>query len=90
MSAGYSAGIGYSLLNSLYGMAADQVLDWEVVTVGGEHLITTPKQNSNLYCALSGGGAGTYAVVLSLTSKVHQDGRIGDGKLNFNAMAVEK
>lgn len=58
IAAGYTQGGGHSLLISGYGMAADQVLEWEVVTPMGEHLFATPQQNIDLYWALSGGGDG--------------------------------
>ncbi len=77
LAGGFTAGGGHSSFSSLYGMAADQALEWEVVTANGTHLIATPEQNSDLYWALSGGGAGTFAVVLSLTSKAYPDGNFG-------------
>ena len=45
----YTQGCGHSLLNSLYGEAADQVLEWEVITTDGQHLVTTPIENQDLY-----------------------------------------
>ena len=84
IAAGYSQGGGHSLLNTAYGMAADQVLEWEVVTAAGEHLIATPEDNSDLYWALSGGGGGTFAVVLSMTSRIYPDGPVAGGSLSFN------
>ncbi|QKX63160.1 uncharacterized protein TRUGW13939_10329 [Talaromyces rugulosus] len=42
IAGGYAAGGGHSLINGLYGMAADNVLEWEVVTAQGEHIIATP------------------------------------------------
>ncbi|KAJ6023922.1 FAD linked oxidase N-terminal [Penicillium herquei] len=71
---GYTAGGGHGSLTSLYGMAADSVLEWEVVTASGVHLTVTPKQNADLYWALSGGGAGTFAVVVSMTTRTYDDG----------------
>ena len=65
-------------------MAADAVLEWEVVTAQGEHLIATPSNNTDLYWALSGGGPGTFGVVLSMTTKIFPDGPIGSGILVFN------
>jgi hypothetical protein len=65
-------------------MAADAVLEWEVITAQGEHLTATPSKNSELYWALSGGGAGTFGVVLSMTTKIFPDGPIGSGLLFFN------
>ncbi|KAI0968593.1 hypothetical protein F4678DRAFT_442272 [Xylaria arbuscula] len=71
---GYIAGGGHGALTSIYGLGADSVLEWEVVTASGKHLIATPKRNSDLYWALSGGGAGTFAVVVSMTTRTYADG----------------
>lgn len=84
LGGGYTSGGGHSLLNGAYGMAADAVLEWEVITTKGEHLIATPCNNTDLYWALSGGGAGTFGVVLSMTTKIFPDGPIGSGLLFFN------
>lgn len=84
LAGGYTSGAGHSLLNGAYGMAADAVLEWEVITAQGEHLIATPSNNSDLYWALSGGGPGTFGVVLSMTTKIFPDGPIGSGILFFN------
>jgi len=85
IAGGYTQGGGHSILSSVYGLGADQVLEWEVVTAAGEHLIATPEKNSDLYWALSGGGGGTYAVVISMTSKAYQDGLISGASLTFTA-----
>lgn len=73
IAGGYTQGGGHSALASKHGLAADQVLEWEVVTGTGEYLIANRKKNSDLYWALSGGGGGTYGVALSMTSKAHPD-----------------
>ncbi|KAF7950063.1 hypothetical protein EAE96_007364 [Botrytis aclada] len=85
---GYYAGGGHGPFTSAYGMAADQVLEWEVVVANGTHLTATPTQNSDLYWALSGGGAGTYGVVLSVTVKTRLDGIFGGGSLNFSSTGI--
>ncbi|KAL4914775.1 hypothetical protein BDW62DRAFT_204282 [Aspergillus aurantiobrunneus] len=87
LAGGYTSGGGHSLLNGAYGMAADAVLEWEVITAQGEHLTATPFINSDLYWALCGGGAGTFAVVLSMTTKIFPDGPIGSAILQFNLTA---
>jgi hypothetical protein len=69
-------------------MGSDNVLEWEVVTMDGKHLIATPKQNSDLYWAMSGGGGGTYAVALSMTTRLHVDSIIGGAALSFNDSKV--
>ena len=84
LAGGYAAGGGHSLLNGEGGLAADSVLEWEVITADGRHLFATPHQNEELYWALSGGGPGTFAVVLSMTTKIYPDGPIGSGIMLFN------
>lgn len=88
LAGGYTPGGGHGLLNSMHGLAADAVLEWEVVTAEGEHLVATPTQNSDLYWALCGGGAGTYAIVVSMTTKIFPDTTIGGGSLSFNSSLV--
>ncbi|KAI0469091.1 putative FAD-dependent isoamyl alcohol oxidase [Xylaria cf. heliscus] len=83
LAGGYTTGGGHSMLNTAYGMAADSVLEWEVVTPSGEYLVATPKKNADLYWALSGGGGGTYAVILSMTTKIYPDGPVASGALSF-------
>ncbi|KAA8619984.1 BBE multi-domain protein [Pyrenophora tritici-repentis] len=85
---GYSSGGGHGLLNSVHGLAADNVLEWEVVTADGRHLIASPEQNSDLYWAMSGGGGGTFAVALSMTARLHPDGIVGAASLSFNATSA--
>jgi FAD/FMN-containing dehydrogenase len=58
-------------------MGADQALEWQVVTTDGDVVTATPREHSDLYWALSGGGGGTYGVVLSLTARAHPDSIIG-------------
>lgn len=83
MAGGYTQGGGTSPLGSKFGLAADQVVEWEVVTPNGKILTATPDQNSDLYWALTGGGGGTYGIVLSMTVKLHQDMPIGGATLSF-------
>lgn len=88
LAGGYTQGGGHSTLSSQYGLAADNALEWEVVTAEGRHLIASPTQNIDLYWALSGGGGGTYAIVLSLTTKAHSDGPIGGAALKFSTSNI--
>ncbi|KAL6862000.1 FAD-binding domain-containing protein [Trichoderma novae-zelandiae] len=88
IAGGYSQGGGHSMLMPAYGLGADNVLEWEVVTAEGKHLIATPTQHSDLYWAISGGGGGTFGVVLSMTSRLHKDSIIGGASLAFNDSKV--
>ncbi|PYH93079.1 FAD-binding domain-containing protein [Aspergillus ellipticus CBS 707.79] len=72
IAGGYTQGGGHSALSSRYGLAADQVLKWEVIDGAGNFLTATrDNEHSDLFWALSGGGGGTYGVVWSMTSKLH-------------------
>ncbi|KAL0780656.1 hypothetical protein CaCOL14_001991 [Colletotrichum acutatum] len=90
VAGGYTQGGGHGPLSSQYGLGADQVLEWEVITPYGEHVVATPLRHSNLYWALSGGGPGTYAIVLSLTVRAYPDGSIGGATLAFSTAGVAK
>ena len=84
VAGGYSQGGGHSALSSRYGLAADQVLQWQVID-GAGRFVTATRDNeySDLYWALSGGGGGTYGVVWSMTSKVHRSTPVSGFNLTF-------
>ena len=69
-------------------MAADQTLEWEVVSADGTLLRASPTENPDLYWALSGGGGGTYGVVHSLTSRVYEDQPISGLNLSFTSAGL--
>ncbi|KAL3478431.1 hypothetical protein BJX99DRAFT_256552 [Aspergillus californicus] len=89
IAGGYTQGGGHGPLASRYGLAADQVLEWEVVTAGGRILTASPVQNADLYWALSGGGGGTFAVVLSMTVRLYPEERTASGSLIFPFHAAD-
>lgn len=70
---GFPQGAGHGPLGASFALGADNTLEFEVVTANGQHLTASPEQNADLYWALSGGGAGNWAVVLSLTVKGYKD-----------------
>lgn len=88
LAGGYSQGAGHGPLASTYGLGADQVLEWEVVTAQGQHLTASATKNPDLYWALTGGGGGTYAVVVSMTARAYQDDRTGGASLIVQADGV--
>ncbi|KAK1579368.1 uncharacterized protein LY79DRAFT_672528 [Colletotrichum navitas] len=81
---GYTQGGGHSALSGVYGLAADNVLEWEVVTADGKLLTATPQKNKDLYWALSGSGPGTYGVVVSMTTRVFPDAAVGAASYSFS------
>ncbi|PQE10687.1 isoamyl alcohol oxidase protein [Rutstroemia sp. NJR-2017a BVV2] len=83
IAGGYTQGGGHSALSSNFGLSADNVLSWKVVTADGSIVIASRSKNADLYWALSGGGGGTYGVVVSMTVKAHQDTTVGGASLLF-------
>jgi hypothetical protein len=83
VAGGYTQGGGHSALSTNFGLSADNVLEWEVVTADGCLLTASRSENSDLYWALSGGGGGTYGVVVSMTTKAHPDTTVGGATLLF-------
>ena len=83
LAGGYMQGGGHGPLASKFGLAADQVLEWEVVTATGSHLIATPEQNADLYWALSGGGGSTYAAVLAATVRAYPTMKTAAANISF-------
>jgi hypothetical protein len=81
---GYLQGGGHSPLSRWKGMAADQVLEYDVVTADGERLTVNTCQNSDLFWALSGGGGGTYAIVLSAVVRTFPSPYIVGGVFSFS------
>ncbi|KGO58251.1 FAD linked oxidase, N-terminal [Penicillium expansum] len=68
---GYTQGGGHSPASHDYGLAADQVLEAQVVLANGDIVTANSCQFSDLYFAIRGGGGGTYGVVTSMTVKVY-------------------
>ncbi|KAB5575314.1 FAD binding domain-containing protein [Coniochaeta sp. 2T2.1] len=83
--AGFTMGGGHSALSTSFGMGADQVLAYEVVTSDMKLVTATPTKNSDLYWALSGGGPGTYGIVVSMTVKTYPAAKIGGAGLQLAA-----
>ena len=63
LAGGYTQGGGHSALSTQFGLGADQTLEFEVVTAAGKVVTASRSENSDLFWALSGGGAGNYGVV---------------------------
>ncbi|PSR79604.1 FAD binding domain protein [Coniella lustricola] len=85
MAGGYIQGGGHSALSTTFGLAADQALEFEVVTAAGDLVVASRTNNTDLYWALSGGGGGTYGVVLSVTVRTHPEATVGGASLEMAA-----
>ncbi|KAH9859681.1 hypothetical protein IAQ61_011462 [Plenodomus lingam] len=82
---GYIAGGGHSPLASIYGMAADQVLAFEVVTADGRFVTASNTVNQDLFWALRGGGGSAFGVVTSAIVKAHPRIKVTKSIFSFQA-----
>ncbi|KIY46449.1 hypothetical protein FISHEDRAFT_47285, partial [Fistulina hepatica ATCC 64428] len=78
---------GHSPLSSIYGMAADHVLAFELVDANGRFISVTEDDHPDLFWALRGGGGSTFGVVTSVTIKAHP--RIDATVTRFNLFTNE-
>ena len=75
IAGGYTQSGGHSPLSTAFGLSADNTLEFQVVTADGRFVTANPSspEHADLFWALSGGGAGNYGVVVSVTLKAHPD-----------------
>lgn len=90
LAGGYTQGGGHSALSSKYGLAADQALEWEAIDGTGKYHKASRSEKSDLFWALSGGGGGTYAVVVSLTVKAHENIPVSGANLTFSNEGISQ
>lgn len=70
ISGGWVMGGGHSVLSNVYGLGADRVVQFKLVTPEGELRIANKCQNTDLFWALRGGGGGTYGLIIESTHMV--------------------
>lgn len=72
---GYAGGMitggGQNPLAGIYGMAADHVVAFQLVTADGRLRTISEVENPDLFWALRGGGGGTFGVVVSVIIRAH-------------------
>jgi FAD/FMN-containing dehydrogenase len=71
--AGLTVGGGIGWLRRKHGLAADNVLSFEVVTADGRLVMASESENSDLFWGLRGGGAGL-GVVTAFEYRLHELG----------------
>lgn len=80
--AGLTLGGGLGWLMAKYGLAADNLVETEVVTATGDVLTASDDQNPDLFWALRGGG-GNFGVVTRFDYRLHPVGPIITGGYIF-------
>lgn len=68
---GFLQGGGHGPLTRWKGLAVDQVLEFDVITADGRRERVNSCENIDLFWALRGGGAGTFAIVLSVVLRTY-------------------
>ncbi|KAK0732955.1 hypothetical protein B0T26DRAFT_632951 [Lasiosphaeria miniovina] len=82
-SGGWALNGGHSVLSPGFGLAADRVLQFAIVTPDGQHRIANACTNPSLFWALRGGGGGAFGVVLSSTHAAEPDGPVTSAIISF-------
>ncbi|CAG9982595.1 unnamed protein product [Clonostachys byssicola] len=70
ISAGWVTGGGHNVFAPVFGLGADRVVEFSIVTPDGVERVANEQQNSDLFWALRGGGGGAFGVILSATHRV--------------------
>ncbi|QNI33969.1 FAD-binding oxidoreductase [Alloacidobacterium dinghuense] len=82
--AGLTLGGGEGRLMDKYGLACDNLLSAQVVTVDGRSIEASQKSNPDLFWAIRGGG-GNFGVVTALEYQLHPVGEVVSGTLMYPA-----
>lgn len=69
---GHISGGGYGMVSRQYGLAADQTYEMRVVLYNGTVVTASSFENSDLFWAMRGGGAGSFGIVTLYTIKVYK------------------
>ncbi|KAG8160883.1 hypothetical protein KVR01_009147 [Diaporthe batatas] len=81
---GFMQGGGHGPVTTVKGMAADTVLELEVVTAAGDIVTANANTNPDLFWALRGGGPSAFGVVLSATFQTFTDVPSAGASLDIN------
>ena len=79
---GYTLGGGLGWLGRKYGLAADHVLEFQIVTPDGQLRTVSAQENSDLYWGLRGGG-GSLGVVTAMTIRLFPVSTVYAGNLYY-------
>ncbi|KAK5709826.1 hypothetical protein LTR17_019440 [Elasticomyces elasticus] len=88
-SGGWLQANGHSTLSPVYGLGADRVLKFKIVTPDGLLRTANGCQNTDFWWALRGGGGGTFGVVVESTSLVEPAMRIAVASISIPKNATK-
>ena len=76
VAGGWAQAGGHAWLSMEYGLGADNMLEYKVVTADGNVTVANEVSNPDLFWAMRGGGAGTWGVVVEATMKAYPSPKI--------------
>ncbi|KAG6965416.1 hypothetical protein JG688_00007202 [Phytophthora aleatoria] len=82
---GHISGGGYGMVSRHYGLAADQTTEMRVVLFNGTVVTASSSENTDLFWALRGGGAGSFGIVTLFTIKAYKMPEVTVFSMQFNA-----
>ncbi|VDC02598.1 unnamed protein product [Peniophora sp. CBMAI 1063] len=82
---GWLQGGGHSFISNVYGLGVDRVVQYRLVTAGGQYLTVNACQHPDLFWALRGGGGGTFGVVTEATVLADPRTAVQVALVSFNA-----
>ncbi len=82
---GYTLGGGLGWLARRYGLAADSVRSFEVVTADGHRVPASAQENQELFWGLRGGGAGSLGVVTAMEVGLFPANQVYGGNLFYGS-----
>ncbi|KAF4031628.1 Berberine and berberine like domain-containing protein [Phytophthora infestans] len=82
---GHISGGGYGMVSRHYGLAADQTTELRVVLYNGTVVTASSTENTDLFWALRGGGAGSFGIVTLFTIKAYKMPEVSVFNVQFNA-----
>ncbi|KAH8906671.1 FAD binding domain-containing protein [Coniochaeta sp. PMI_546] len=85
---GYVQAGGHSPLSSHFGLAADQTLEYEIITADGNLIKASRTEHPDLFQALNGGGSGTWGIVISMTVRVYPQATMGAAQMFIDPTSI--
>ncbi|KAF2016220.1 FAD/FMN-containing isoamyl alcohol oxidase-like protein MreA [Aaosphaeria arxii CBS 175.79] len=85
---GFMQGGGFGYVTSKYGLMADQVLSFEVVTADGRFVHAGHDENKDLFWAIRGGGPGNFGIVTSALVKAYDPAPVSEVLFNLQTNPV--
>jgi hypothetical protein len=76
---------GHGPLTNMFGLGADQPLEYKVVTTDGKLRVANAYENPDLFWALRGGGGSTFGVVVEATVRAYPTPSMSAGIFVINA-----